>query len=208
MRRASATLARALVLASALLLQPGAQAHAQTPAPGPPARPRIRFDEVLIGAGFAQGHLKKTDRDFALAPLFVRVSFDISGLVGFDGQTNSMQLGVEPFWGRITRPAGASAYAVDLVLRYRRALAPRLDLYLEIGGGPGYLGIDTEEQGAAGFNFIDQIGAGLRFRLGAAAAISAGGRWVHISRADLDTDVRADLGIDAPGVGFGLSWIF
>jgi hypothetical protein len=141
-----------------------------------------------------------------MVPVFARFGFSINGLLRIDSPVHTLQLAFEPFLDRIAEPSVIGAAGCDVFVRYLQKLTDRLDAYVEIGGGPVYWGLATYEQGRAGWNFLDQIGGGYRLAVTPRHGVFAAYRWVHVSRAGLDTKSRADKGINANGVVVGYTW--
>jgi len=200
----------ACVLAAALVCG-AAEAEAQSPTGGGETvaatpRDKCRLDEISPGVGYVFGNLRKNPVDLEMIPAFTRFGFSINGWLHLDSDVHTVQLAFEPFVIRVFEPATVGAIGWDLFVRYLQRVAGRLDAYVEIGGGPVYWGLSTYEQGRAGWNFLDQIGGGYRFAVSARHGVFAGYRWVHVSRAGLDTESRADKGINANGFVLGYTF--
>lgn len=175
-------------------------------AQGDAATDRWRLDEIAVGGGYVSGNLRRNPVDLEMAPVFVRFGFNVNGLFRLDSVAHTIQIAFEPFIDRVFQPSVAGSAGWDLFLRYRHQLTSRLDAYVEVGGGPVYWGLATYEQGRAGWNFLDQIGGGYRLAITPRHGVFAGYRWVHVSRAGLDTKSRADKGINANGLVVGYTW--
>ena len=69
-----------------------------------------------------------------------------------------------------------------------------------------FLSIKSVEQGDAGFNFLDQLGAGLQYKVSERTAIFGGYRFRHISHAGLAD--RPNGGINSNALVAGFSWLY
>ena len=143
----------------------------------------VHLDEVAIGSGYAWGHLKFTESDFNAIPIYLRFGFDVSSLVGMKECQNALQLALEPFCNPVSKPETGIETGVNLFFRYLHPIAPSVKLVSEIGSGPMYLSIDSEEQGKAGFNFLNQFGLGAQVAVSDNSAITVGYRFRHLSNA-------------------------
>ena len=134
----------ASVLAAALVCG-AAEAEAQSPTGGGEAvsatpRDKCRLDEISPGVGYVFGNLRKNPVDLEMIPAFTRFGFSINGWLHLDSDVHTVQLAFEPFVIRVFEPAKVGAIGWDLFVRYLQRVAGRLDAYMEIGGGPVYLG--------------------------------------------------------------------
>lgn len=146
---------------------------------------RIYVDEIAFGGGYAWGKPCLTPGDISAVPLFFRVGFNMNHLAGLGEGKGTLQLAFEPFINPVSAPEKGVETGLDLFVRYLHPLFPSVKLVSEIGSGPMYLGIDTVEQGKAGFNFMNQIGLGLQKALSDNTALTVGYRFRHISDAGL-----------------------
>ena len=141
---------------------------------------RVRLDSVRVGVGRAEGRVH--DGRYAATVVVPQARFDLSGLVPLPvGRVVSI---VEPFAGYIEEPKRGMEAGLCTMVRYEvdvHGITP----YVEGGAGPMYLGIDTREQGKAGFNFMNQIGAGVRLSIDDHLSLEAGYQYRHISHAGL-----------------------
>ncbi len=64
-----------------------------------------------------------------------------------------------------------------------------------------YFGLNTEEQGTSGFNFLDQATVGFQYFFTETQAIGIGYRKIHISNLQL-TDVNSGINGDAGFISF------
>lgn len=153
------------------------------PASSESSRRGVHLDEVGIGSGYAWGHLKHTDASFSAIPAFVRVGFDMNTLFGMRESGSTLQFALEPFVNTVTKPDSGVEAGLDFFIRYLHPLSPSVKLVSEIGSGPMFLSIDTEEQGDAGFNFLNQFGLGAQVAVGEKSALTLGYRFRHLSNA-------------------------
>jgi len=176
MKKKSLRLFTPLLLACALI--PG-KLDAKTP----DTHEGVHLDEIAIGSGYAWGHMKFTEADFNAVPLFVRFGFDMNSVFGMQNSKGTLQLAFEPFCNPVTEPDSGVEAGLDVFIRYLHPVAPSVKLVAEIGSGPMYLSIDSEEQGDAGFNFLNQFGLGAQFAVSDNSAITLGYRFRHLSNA-------------------------
>lgn len=198
--------AAGLILVGALIRPSAAAGQDAVRPPDAATREKCILDEVSVGSGYVAGNLRRNPIDLEMVPVFVRFGFNVNGFLRLDSRRHTVQVAFEPFADRTFEPGVTGSAGWDLFLRYLQTLTGRVDVYFEIGGGPVYWGLATYEQGRAGWNFLDQIGAGYRVALAGQHAVSFGYRWVHVSRAGLDTRSRADKGINANGFVVAYTW--
>jgi opacity protein-like surface antigen len=166
----------------------------------------IFLNEIGFGSGYARGTLKWDADDFSVYPAFVRIGFNINSLVGLSGGRSTLQFALEPQINTISGPKDGVEAGCGIGFRYFRQLADPVNLFFEASFAPMFLSIDTVEQGAAGFNFLDQLGAGIQYRLSSKTAVFGGYRWRHISHAGISD--RSNDGINSNAVVAGLSWLY
>lgn len=178
-----------LLLSCLTLLMP-LTAHARELSPGERAPGAsessgrgVHLNEIALGSGYAWGHLKHTDASFSAIPAFVRVGFDMNPLFGMRESGSTLQFALEPFVNAVTKPDSGVEAGLDFFIRYLHPLSPSVKLVSEIGSGPMYLSIDTEEQGDSGFNFLNQFGLGAQVAVGEKSALTLGYRFRHLSNA-------------------------
>ena len=167
------------------------------------AQPKIVFNELGIGSGYAWGSLKEND-DIEVVPFSIRVGFDISRLVGMTGP-NTFQFSFEPFYNRITGPEDGEETGLTMFFRYAVPVGEKTSLFGEIGSGPMYFSLDTVEQGESGFNFLNQFGVGFRREVADGIAFNAGYRFRHMSNAGTDSPNR---GINSNAFVAGISLLY
>ncbi|MCW8797449.1 MAG: acyloxyacyl hydrolase, partial [Prosthecochloris sp.] len=71
---------------------------------------------------------------------------------------------------------------------------------------PMYLSIETDEQRNPGFNFLNQFGLGMQYKISEKLALNAAYRYRHLSHGGL-RDNR-NLGMDSFGVVGGISFLY
>ncbi|MEI8186393.1 MAG: acyloxyacyl hydrolase [Chlorobiaceae bacterium] len=165
----------------------------------------IFLNEIAVGSGYVHSSFQGSQNDYFVYPALVRVGFDISSLVGIGGQKSKMQLALEPFVNAIAGDKRGVEAGLSIGVRYFQAIAKSFDLFTEISVAPMFLGIDTVEQGVAGFNFLDQIGLGLQYKLSDCSAFFVGYRFRHLSNANIS---HPNLGINSDAPVCGISWLF
>ena len=101
-----------------------------------------------------------------------------------DGRFGRIQPTIELIGDNFLYPDAGILAGVCPMLKYSLDLNTELSLHVAAGAGPSYLSLDTFEQGPAGFNFIDQIGAGLEYDFGS-LELDLDYRFAHISHANL-----------------------
>lgn len=169
-------------------------------------KPAVYLNEIGIGSGYVWGSLNGEDADLSVYPAFVRIGFNANGLFGLKSRRNALQLTLEPFVNVVSGPEDGMEAGCGFGVRYLHEVASPVDLFIEASAAPMYYSIDTKEQGKAGFNFLDQIGAGLQYRFAPGKAFFAGYRWRHISHAGLAD--RSNDGINSNALVAGFSWLY
>ena len=129
--------------------------------------------------------LIREEDDFRVIPLFVNFGYDLNDAIGLDDHKGDLLFGLEPFVNWIHEPEDSVEAGIGIFLRYEYPLFEATDLYLEIGAGPMYFGIDTKLQGDRGFTFLDQFGAGFKWYFAEGKSINLGYRFRHISSAGI-----------------------
>ncbi|MBV5319916.1 MAG: acyloxyacyl hydrolase [Chlorobium phaeobacteroides] len=194
-------------LLAALDSRPAAIAQTDNPhADTDTGKRRISLNELAFGTGYIQGSLDHGARDLAVYPAFVRIGLTLNPLLGIRSERASLQLALEPFLNPVSSETDGVEAGIGIGLRYRHKLSLPLDIYIEGSIAPMYLGIDTGEQGAGGFNFLNQAGAGLQYRITKTNALFGGYRFRHISHAG--TMDRSNDGINSHALVLGVSWIY
>lgn len=168
-------------------------------------KPAIFLNELAIGTGYVHGVFKHS-YDYSVYPAFVRLGFNINTLVGLEGCQSTFQLALEPFLNSIQGENQGVEAGSSIGVRYLHKLSTSVDVFTEASVAPMFLGIDTVEQGKSGFNFLDQIGAGLQYKFSGKGALFVGYRFRHISNATLVNRPNAGLNSDALVSGF--TWLY
>lgn len=92
---------------------------------------------------------------------------------------------LEPYAGAVIQPQGNVELGLPIFLRYGLPLGSTgLKLFVEGGVGPMYMSQNTEEQGSD-FNFIGQVGGGLRYALREHVDVELAYRFREITNAGL-----------------------
>ncbi|MCW8814873.1 MAG: acyloxyacyl hydrolase [Chlorobium sp.] len=163
----------------------------------------VSFNDLTFSSGYVWGELKG-DEDLEIIPFSVRVGLDINDFAGIHGDS-SLQLGIEPFVNTIIAPDRGIEAGINIGLRYMTPMADGVSIFGEISSGPAYFGIDTVEQGDAGFNFLSQFGAGLQVELSRNMAFNTAYRFRHLSNAGF---TQPNDGINTNAIIAGLSFSY
>ncbi len=166
----------------------------------------IYLNEIGVGSGYGWERLKREQVNVALYPAFIRIGFNMNSLLGMQGCQNTVQFVLEPFINSITDPKAGVETGCSIGLRYLHPLSPSVALFTEASFAPMFLSIKSAEQGDAGFNFLDQLGAGFQCNVSKRTAIFAGYRYRHISHAGLAD--RPNAGINSNALVVGFSWLY
>lgn len=169
-------------------------------------KPAVVLNELGLGSGYVWGLLNRKADHLTVYPLFLRVGFSMNRLVGIEGRKSTLQLALEPQVNLISGTQDGVEAGCGIGLRYFRKLSSPVDLFVEASFAPMFLSIDSVEQGKAGFNFLDQFGSGLQYRISPKTAIFGGYRWRHISHAGLVD--RSNMGINSNAIIAGVSWLY
>lgn len=146
-------------------------------------RKGVHLDEIGFITGYAQGKLHRSGDAYVAVPAGIRLGFDMRSFLGMERSSVSVQLALEPFVNAVTRPGPGVETGIGIFIRALVPVAPSVRLVPEAGSGPVYLGIDTREQGDAGFNFLSQFGLGAQVALDRHSALTIGYRFRHLSNA-------------------------
>ena len=166
----------------------------------------VYLNEIGIGTGYAWGALKGDPEEQSIFPAFVRFGFNANSLFGIRSRTSTLQFTLEPFVNAFSGSEDGVEAGCGFGIRYLQEVVPPVDLFLEISAAPMYYSIDTLEQGASGFNFLDQFGAGLQYRVAPAMALFGGYRFRHLSHARVVD--RSNDGINTSAFVLGFSWLY
>jgi hypothetical protein len=130
---------------------------------------------------------------YKMIPLIYRVGYEFS---------ERWELNLEPYAGNVYRPHSGWELGVPLFIRWNQPLFKKWGFFLDAGAGPLLLGTSTREQGKR-FNFVDQLGLGLKYGRSGGVGFEVGGRFRHVSNAGLN-DMNA--GIDGFTVHAGITF--
>ncbi len=169
-------------------------------------KPGVYLNEIGVGSGYAWGSLKREPVHLTVYPAFVRIGFNMNSLVGMEDHQSTLQLVFEPFLNSMTDPKTGVETGCSIGLRYLHPLSVSVALFTEASFAPMFLSIKSVEQGDAGFNFLDQLGAGLQYKVSERTAIFGGYRFRHISHAGLAD--RPNGGINSNALVAGFSWLY
>jgi len=161
-----------------------------------------RLTESSIYSGYSW---KIDNEDFYAAPTNVHIGYELNNFLGLENHSGRLELAAEIFVHHVNGSEEGKLMGITPIIRYSYPLYDNyLYTYVEGGAGPGYLSIDTKEQGEAGFNFIDQIGGGIQCYFTPSFGFIFGYRYIHISHAGI-RDGR-NRGIDMHSIIFGVSF--
>ena len=163
-------------------------------------------NEIGIGFGHNTGSQNYGYDNISVFPLFARVGISLNHLVGLTGKKSTLQLAVEPFFNAIDGSQKGEEVGCGIGLRYFHGVSGAMDLFIDAQAAPMFLSINTFRQGAAGFNFLDQFGAGVQYRCSARTAVFTGYRFRHISHAGLVE--RPNAGINSHVIVAGVSLLY
>jgi hypothetical protein len=163
----------------------------------------FQVSELGIGSGYTFGHLDTPNETFQSIPLFLHLGFDLNDYLGCPCDYGTLQLAFQPFWNAIIEPDTGIETGLSVKLFYSYPVYDCWELYLEAGAGPGYLSIETEEQGDAGFNFFDEGGLGIKYFYTSCCSANLGYRIRHVSHAGLRSG--SNDGIDSHAIMLWLS---
>ncbi len=166
----------------------------------------LSLNEINVGSGFVHQSSCSSLRHHFGYPIFIRLGLNVSSLAGLSGYRSGLQLALEPFYNTIHGTEKGFETGCGFGVRYFHKLTGSTNLFLEASVAPMYLGIDSREQGRAGFNFLDQIGVGVQRTLSGPYALFSGYRLRHISHAGLVD--RPNSGINSGAFIAGISYSF
>lgn len=152
-----------------------------------------RFDSGL-NSGYSFGRYDGVQTN-------ISASFKVNDWVGLDAECGDLYFGVESFYKQYLSSNADFLVGTTPLSRYSYPVGFG-QVYVEAGAGPAYLNMKTREQGSAGFNFFDQVGAGVSFSADN-LSVRLGYRFSHISHAGLRDGSNG--GIDAHSILFGFS---
>jgi hypothetical protein len=145
-----------------------------------------------VFSGYSSACLVGQD-EYTMIPLIYRVGFGLS---------ERWELNLEPYVGGLCQPKTGWEIGVPVFVRWNQPLTTKWGFFLDGGAGPMVLGASTREQGNR-FNFVDQVGLGLKYNRSGGGSFELGGRFRHVSNAGLN-DMNA--GIDGFTVHAGITF--
>lgn len=145
----------------------------------------ISLAEVGVGAGYAWGEMCTHQHDYIAVPLYLHFGFRMNEFLGIETHKGELQITVEPFVNPVIEPSGGAEVGFTLFVYYDYPICDRLEWYAEVGSGPSYLSINTIEQGHDGFNFLNQLGSGVKWLYNEKHSIGLGYRYRHMSHGAL-----------------------
>lgn len=172
------------------------------------AEKKVALQEIRFSSGYIFGDLKpeNTDPDYVAFPFTIQFGYNINSLLGIENHKGNLQLAVEPYVAAITTPEAGVEAGVAFFIKYAYPLHSKISPYIEVGAGPMYFGIDTFEQEKAGFNFVDQGGAGFQYFFDTDKSFNLGYRFRHISHAEFTDNENA--GINSHAIIAGISLFY
>lgn len=163
-----------------------------------------RYIDTTSEIGYTYANIK--GEDINAIPISIRPSWNINRVIHLNPKYGFLDWGIEGFAFALLEPDRGAIAGITPILRYTYPVYEWMGLYLEGGVGPSYISIDTHEQEASGFSFLDQIGAGVRMQFSDTFSFRFGYRFGHFSHGGiLDTRNR---GIETHTFVFGLSFWF
>jgi len=165
----------------------------------------FHLHEFSVNVGYGFGELKPENAaDYEVFPLFMQFGFDINSKMGLSDHRGTLQFVMEPFANPISDPEGGAEIGMALMMKYAYPFLEHVSFYTEVGSGPMYLGVDTYEQGNAGFSFLDQVGGGFQYFIDNNKALNVGYRFRHISHASLRDSPNSGINTHAIIAGISL----
>jgi hypothetical protein len=161
------------------------------------AHAEFRLNEIGVGSGYGQGTLRVQKVDYEVVPVFIHMGWYLNDVFGFPNHKGKLSFVLEPFYNPILEPKCSQELGLEVMLQYAYPIIKKVSPYIEAGAGPMYLGLSTAAQGAAGFNFLDQLGAGLKIEFTPRNILTLGYRYRHISHAKLRGKPNKGIDTDA-----------
>jgi lipid A 3-O-deacylase len=167
---------------------------------------KITPDRLAAHSGFSWSAIDGDD--IQTVPAAIRIEFNTNELIQLSPKYGRLNIGIEAFGNSTIEPELGLLVGVAAMIKYSYDVNDILSLYLEGGAGPNYLSLGTYEQSKSGFNFYDQIGAGIELRPGPRSphSLILGYRFGHISHAGLRSS--RNRGIETDTIIFGFSTKF
>jgi hypothetical protein len=145
----------------------------------------IEFQAIGFHTGYTNGALRGDD--LHSVPFRIEAHTRVNKILGLPYKYGDLQVNAEVVVDTITSPSlGVLAGLVPMVrYNYPSLYRSNTTFFIRGGAGPGYFDTMTHEQGNPGFNFIDQIGAGIEHRLNDFSRLSLSYNFTHISHAGI-----------------------
>lgn len=145
----------------------------------------VRLHEINVSTGYSRGDLIGFfNNDLEIIPIYLQFGFKINSLLGLEDHRGTLQMAIEPFILPIIGPDKGISVGVHLTqFKYSYPLFDKFNIYGEFGSGPMYHGVNSFEQGDAGFNFHSFYGGGLQYLITQDKSLNLGYRLTHISNA-------------------------
>ena len=126
-------------------------------------------------------------RSYRAALFILHIGFDAHSLLPslIPPTHRRLLIYLEPQYNIVTHPSGNYEFGIGVGFEYRFPIVHGLYGYLLAGSGLHYISFDSSDQ-SGGFNFNDNLGAGVYIYASRDTAINAGFRFRHISNADLN----------------------
>lgn len=162
----------------------------------------IEFDKIAVSLGHVFGNLKSgNDGDLEMITLMLRLGKKINHWFNLEDHKGTISLYLQPFIGTVFSPEDGVVLGKQIYLEYSYPLMEKLSFLTGFGTGPMYFGIDTIEQGSAGFEFFDTAKAGFSYQFNEDQAFFLEYHAVHISNLHLRDK---NTGINAHGAMIGV----
>ncbi|MCR4337654.1 MAG: acyloxyacyl hydrolase [Candidatus Omnitrophica bacterium] len=147
----------------------------------------FRPDEISLRYGYNFAELSPVNKntDLKMDLILVDLGYKMNDLLHLGDHKGTIQFVVEPFFTFFRDPEQTYGGGLVFLFNYSYPVTQRWALYGELGAGPMYFGAETYEQEKVGFNFFDQGGGGVRFKVDDNKILSLGYRRTHVSDLDL-----------------------
>jgi hypothetical protein len=163
------------------------------------------LQEFGVFAGYLTGDLDEQD-DLQAAPVGMRFGFDLKPFTkkfGFEPK-GLLEIVYEMHIGAIFAPKSNVEFAFPFFFKYAYPLTEKLYPFVEVGTGPYYMTLGTQEQSTK-FNFVSAGGAGLMYFIREDLAVNAEFRYRHVSNSGIK---QPNSGINAQAYLVGVSYFF
>ena len=163
----------------------------------------IEFERIDFSLGHIFGNLKaRNSGDLEILQLMVRLGKTINSWFGLEDHKGVLGLYLQPFISPIFSPESGVAIGTQIFFEYAYPLTEKLSFQTGFGSGPMYFGVDTIEEGSAGFNFYDSGKAGFSYQINENHRFFLEYHAVHISNLGWRDK---NNGINAHGAVIGLT---